>query len=196
MIDKTPYRDRTELIKAEIKGSTGLMYRYAVFLCRDKRLAEDLTQDAWVNIFNSLAIQEKSSQDSESGDTLAIADEPILDFRAYARRCVYNAYVDYLRNPPSRTGSHEVTLPDDDDHRVFGIDDKVHETVSSLDLRNALLQLSEEDRVLVYLKYYEGYGIAEAALEATGLIGGDAYRRHTGVLRKLRALLKTEEARD
>jgi RNA polymerase sigma factor (sigma-70 family) len=198
MIDIPWDRDRIEFIKTEVRTCTGAMYQYARFLCRDRRLAEDITQNAWVTIFKSLANPDQSTPSVEGANESAAAaiHEPIRNFKAYARRCVFNAFVDYLRAAGTRTGIGEVLLPEDEGHRIFRIDDKASEIVSSLDLRNALLQLDEEDRALVYLKYYKGYETAEAALEATGLTGSAAYRRHKAVLRRLRELLTTEEASD
>src|SRR5204862_6378128 len=88
------------------------------------------------------------------------------ELQAYARECVLNAYRDHLRASGTRTGIGEIVLPPDEENRIYRIDDRAEETVSSLDLRRALLQLGEENRSLIYLRYYEGYGIAEAVQDA------------------------------
>jgi len=172
-----PHSDFTERFTAEIVTNLQRMRRYAYYLCRDRELADDITHDACVNLFKS-----------PKAIACLKASGPVK-FGAYAMTAVSNAHKDYIRAPQQRAGRSEVILPDDEGHRVFRVNDRAETTVTSLDLQNALMQLSDDDRLMIYLRYYEGHGIAEAAQEATGLTGTRAFRRHTQILEKLRQLL-------
>jgi len=172
----TSHDDFMNQFKAKVEGNAADMYWYALYLCRDRELAKDLVQDAFLNIYKS--------------------GTPALTFKTYALKCVHNLYLDYLRTPKGRTGRLEVGLPEDDGNRLFRTGDEAAETVTSLDIRSALLQLEDEDRALIFFRYYLGYGVAVAVRMATGLTNGAAYRRHQAVLDLLRAILTTEEAKD
>jgi len=176
-VNQVPYDDFVQEFKAKIAANIRLMYRYAYFLCRDRELAQDITHDACVNIFKSAKA------------IAALANSGPVNIEAYAIRAVGNAFNDYLRAPLKRTGRSEAGLPDDEGHRVFRVADPAETTVTSLDLQNALLQLDDDDRALIYFRYYEGRGIAEAVEMATGLTGGETFRRHKKVLERLRQLL-------
>jgi len=176
-VNHDPHDHFVREFKAKIAGNIRPMVRYARSLCGDLYLAEDLAHDACVNIFKS------------NKAIAALEDDGPVNFKAYARRSVDNAFSDYRRAPRKRTGRFEAGLPDDEGHRVFRVADPVEAKVTSLDLQNALLQLDADDRDLIYFRYYEGRGIADAVELATGLTGGKAFRRHQKVLDRLRQLL-------
>ena len=173
-----PHCDFIDNFKARIARHIGSMYRYAYVLCRDGKLAEDIAHDACVNLFKS---------DRALG---VLADSgPETNFEAYAMTAVANAYRDYLRAPHKRTGRSEAPLPDDEGHRIFHVADHAAATITSIDLQTALLRLDDDDRTLIFLRYYEGRSIADAVQAATGVTGGRAFRRHTQVLDRLRQFL-------
>jgi len=167
--------DFTDSFKAWLEGNVGELYRYAFYLCRDRRLAEDIAHDACVNIFKS--------------------PRRVLKFKSYALSCVHRAYLDHWRAPGHRNGSRECALPADEGHRVYRVGDRSMEIITSIDLRDAMSWLPEEDRELIFLRYYLGYGIAEAVEAATGVTGAAAYPRHQGALDALRVLLITGRRR-
>jgi RNA polymerase sigma factor (sigma-70 family) len=181
LTNRDPQNDFVARFKAEIAKNVRSMYRYAYVLCRDKYLAQDIAHDACVNIFksdNAIAALEGS--------------EPGVNPAAYSLAAVANAFRDYQRAPGKRTGRSEVALPEDEGHRIFRVGDRAEATVTSLDVESALMQLDDDERAVIFLRYYEGRGIADAVQAAMGVPEDRAYRRHRQLLRKLRQLLEQQ----
>jgi len=168
--------DFTNSFKAWLEDNIGDLYRYSFYLCRDRRLAEDITHDACVNIFKS--------------------PRQVLKFKSYALSCVRRAHLDYVRAPGHRTGRAECALPEDGGHRVYRVDDQAVNTITSIDLHNAMSRLPDDEQALVFYRYYLGYGIADAVEVTTGITGAAAYKKHQAALDALRVLLSSMEEAD
>lgn len=107
----------------------------------------------------------------------------------YVQKIVKNAYLDY-RKVPSRTNELETELPAEDtgDARMMRVDD----VESPWELTDALLTLSDEERTLIFYRYYQGMTIKQAG-HVLGLTPSRSYTLHEHALEKLRQLVSEEE---
>lgn len=107
----------------------------------------------------------------------------------YVQKIVKNAYLDY-RKVHSRTNELETELPAEDtgDARMMRVDD----VESSWELTDALLALSDEERTLIFYRYYQGMTIKQAG-HVLGLTRSRSYTLHEQALEKLRQLVSEEE---
>lgn len=152
------------------------VFRCARFFCDTKHDAEDLAQKVCVKIL--------TTQSSKMAS--------IRNVDGYLRTCVRNAYIDTTRIGRSCSNRAEVAIADGEDGKLLGVDDRVEQVASRMDVRMAIRRLDIDDQMLIYLKYYEDKTIENAVREATGLTGSKAFKRHQAVLDQLRELLAEE----
>jgi DNA-directed RNA polymerase specialized sigma24 family protein len=145
------------------------MHAETLWRCKDSHRAEDITQDVLEKFFKKWPDEEYRTR--------------IISKWAYVSNAIKYCYLDWLKNP-SRTTQYEWELPDSEswEHpQVYGPDlDLVR------DVRNAILQLEDRERLFVYLVYYTDTSL-KAAGEMLGMRPIAATRFHKKVLAKLRA---------
>ncbi len=93
-----------------------------------------------------------------------------------------NTIIDFYR---SRKPSEEIPedLPTEED-----LEDKALNRLTLSNLRNALLELSEEERLIIVLHYYEDMSLKDIE-KKTGLSYGQVKIRHNNALKVLRKFL-------
>lgn len=165
-----------EELRQLLKDNITHIYKCAHFFRPDPHDAKDLAHEVCVGILRAQSLDPTT----------------IPNVKAYLRQCVLHAVIDRERIARSRSNRTEVALPEGDDSKLFRLDDPANRVTSYMDVRDAIRELDPEDRMLIYLVYYQGIEIKEAVGEATGLPVGKAYKRHQAVLKRLRVLLAEE----
>lgn len=141
------------------------LLKAAWFCTWDPHLAQDIAQDASVKIMKAWP---------DSRQRAAIITSP-----GYVRQIVVNAFRSHLKNL-SRTNKREVPF--------IAEQDKANTGSADIELRMAILELPENERTLLILRY-EGYTILEAG-RLLGLSRDQAYRLNEQAKRSLDDLLK------
>ena len=122
------------------------MHAEALWWSKNTHRAEDITQDVLERFFKKWPDEECRAL--------------IISKRAYVSTAIKHCYLDWLKNP-SRTTQYEGELPECEsweNPQVCGPDlDLVR------DVRNAILQLKDRERLFVYLVYY-----TDASLKSAG----------------------------
>ena len=135
---------------------------YAFLLCGDRRLAEDLVQDALVKTFTR-------------------ASAPTSP-EAYVRRAILTTYIDGFRRRRRWEAVRHLVHPDDD---AAGPEPLVTDRV---DLHAALETLSPRQRACIVLRFYEDLTVPQIA-DALVLSTGAVKRYLSDALRRLEAVL-------
>lgn len=138
-------------------------------------MGEDMAQEAAIKIYKAW---------SDPAKRASCKCRPV-----YVQTIVKNAYLDY-RKVRSRTNELEIELVVEhaDDVERMRVDD----VESSWELTGALLELSDEERTLIFYRYYQGMTIGEAG-HVLGLSKAGSYKLHERALTKLRRLVSKEE---
>jgi len=145
------------------------LLRWAYYYTRDRKLAEDIAQDAAVRAFKAWPEEEMRGKLTQPG---------------YVRTIVYHCFLDHIK-VPSRTSHGEVKL-DVERH------DQPGQEIDH-DLRRAVLTLEDNERAMIILRYYEDLTIKEAG-SLLGLPMAQAYRLHDKALAHLAGLLDEGKA--
>jgi RNA polymerase sigma-70 factor, ECF subfamily len=149
----------------------GQLLQYASYVIEDTDLARDIAQEAAAKLFKAWPQEDQR--------------EKILTSPAYVRRIVVNCLIDH-RKHRSRTNERESELVGElgDDARV--------DIESGLDVCEAVLHLSEDERYMLFQVYYQDRTIRTAGKEL-GIPESQAYRLHKRAKRNLAELLEQEE---
>ncbi len=156
----------------------GYVYSLALRVCRDRTMAEDITQEVFVQVW-------------ERADTY----EPSLaSVRTWLGLLAHRRAVDRVRREESRR-----TREDRDHRRGPGapapVDDVVLQTLTSERVRAALGGLPAEQRACVVLAYFEGRTFREVAA-TIGIPEGTAKSRIRLALGRLADALAPEVAQE
>ncbi|MEM6749267.1 MAG: RNA polymerase sigma factor [Planctomycetota bacterium] len=167
--------------RAVVDAYTGRVYGLLVSRCRDRDLAEELTQDTFVKVVSVLLAPDGASYHEQGR------------FEPWLFRIALNRLRDELRRRARRgqaQGSAEFEpaadrvaaeqTPDPHDAAVLSED--------ALRLRQAVAQLPDADRELLHLRHTAGLGFAEIA-ETLGQPLGTVLARGHRAIKKLRKLL-------
>jgi len=143
-----------------VQGVAAQLYGYAMSLCADPTLAEDLAQET---IARAIAARR------------APADRP--GFRAWIFRILRNAFIDHTR----RNGRLVVLDGDDmaeaiDGHRTDGPEIFDDSLITALTVRFALTRLNPPQREIIGLVDIAGFSYAEAA-DLLGIPAGTVMSR-------------------
>lgn len=142
------------------------MARYAVLLCGDHHLAEDLTQTTYAKVFAHWRRVSK-------------ADDPV----AYTRAILTKTFLSHRRL--RRSGERPVDqVPDG---AASGTD-----PTTRLDLAAALATLSRADRTILVLRYWEDLGVTDTA-RLLGITDTACRTRTSRALARLRTHLSDLE---
>ncbi len=143
-------------------------FTVAARICNDRELAQDVTQEAFINAFKHMH--------QYRGDA---------PFWAWLRRVTVNHAVSALRKLPRQDAEEleDYMQPSDGDQEGLG---------QCMDLEQALQQLDDEDRMVVWLHDVEGYKHNEIA-ELAGKTESYSKTRLNRARARLRALITDGE---
>ncbi|WP_433059232.1 RNA polymerase sigma factor [Dactylosporangium sp. CS-033363] len=151
-------------------------WKYACFRCRNASLADDLVQAVSEKLFKMWP-NDIARRSIKEGDL------------AYLRKAIDSAYVDFGRKcwrDERRADKLRGNALDALRSTIGGPD---LETVWTV--RDAVRSLEDEQRMIIYLAYYEGHSVSEAGRQI-GLSAGKAHRVHESALKRLRSLLQPD----
>ena len=147
--------------------------RVAYMVCRDRPLAEDIAQTAFINVFERIG----SFDDTRP-------------FRGWFLRSVVNAALT-ASTRDKRTVSLESTLPEDD-AALSRLDPALEEGIDSAEvsaaISAALAQLPPQQRAAIVLRYYLGMSESEMSAHLNCAPGTGRWHLHTA-RRRLKKLL-------
>jgi RNA polymerase sigma-70 factor, ECF subfamily len=121
------------------------IYRYVYFRVADSELAEDITSQVFLKVWEKL-------------DTYQAGQSP---FMAWLYRIAHNAVIDYYRTKKAAISLEDaspVELSHTDD-----VDEKLDLQFQSRELRDALRELTEEQQQVLILKFVDGLSTTEIA---------------------------------
>lgn len=138
------------------------LYRYCYFKTRDAALAEDVTQEAFLRLWE---------REGEQGENLAF-------LYTVARNLIID---EFRRKKPD-------SLPEFPEQTQEGPEEQILRTLA---VRRALKRLEEGERELLLLRYVNGVPMA-ALMKLLGQSRFTIYRRLLKVREKLKQILKEE----
>ena len=137
------------------------IYKYCYFRLRNRDLAEDITQETFLRFFASETYR-------DTGKALQ-----------YLYTVARNLCIDECRRPKTEELPDNLSLDNEED------------MMTSIDLRTALIKLSEDDRELILLRY-----INEVPFSVMGKLYGMSrfalYRRIQSITKKLQGYMGKE----
>ena len=143
-----------------VAATSGRLLGTAVLLCGDHHLAQDLVQTTYTKVFTSWR-------------RVRGADNPV----AYARAILLKTYLSHQRRRSSSESPVEV-VPD-----AAGVGP---DTTVRMDLLTALGELSQQDRAVLVLRYWEDLSVGETS-RALGITDVACRSRTSRALARLRA---------
>ncbi|GCE19757.1 RNA polymerase sigma factor [Dictyobacter kobayashii] len=152
-----------------------ILYSFAYRMVSDHQVAEDLLQEAF------MAVWKRSVTYSRQAGTV----------RSWLFSIMHHRAIDYLRSVKRRAVFSEVTLDEaDQDERVALHDtwDEVWRSVQSHQVREALMSLSTEQRLVIELAYFQGWTHSEIADGCHLPLGTVKARMRLGLIHLKRAL--------
>jgi RNA polymerase sigma-70 factor, ECF subfamily len=149
----------------------GQIYRFCRFRVADEASAQDLTGDIFLNMVEALP-------------RYVIRDTP---FAAWLYRLAHDRVVDHYRRLGRRpTADLSESLPDG----TPGPEVLAIQHASAERLRAAMTQLSDDYRLVLQLRFMEGYDLAQTAQTMCKSVGATKVLQHRA-LRRLAQLLGT-----
>jgi RNA polymerase sigma-70 factor (ECF subfamily) len=170
LVQRAQQRD-PEAIAELYHRYVGPIYRFCLFRVTDDAVAQDLTGDVFLNMVQSLP-------------RYANRGAP---FAAWLFRIAHDRLVDHYRRQ-ARRQTDELTdiMPDN----AAGPEALAAQNVNILHVRQAMGQLSEDYRLVLQLRFVEGYDVAQTARTLRKSIGATKVMQHRA-LRQLAKLLGT-----
>ncbi len=127
------------------------LFSYILIIVKDKHLAEDIFQDAFIKIINTL----RSGNYNEEGK-----------FLPWAMRISHNLIIDYFRRSkrmPMRENSEEYDLFDTLKVYDETIEDQIITGQIHNDVRNLIEHLPEEQKTVLKMRHYQEMSFKEIA---------------------------------
>lgn len=118
------------------------IYRFAFYKTSSKELAEDIASQSFLKLWEKI---------SQGG--------PIQSVQALLYQIARNLIIDHYRSKQNT----EVPLEFELDSQAVHIDEKIHSRIDNELLRPAVMELKEEYREVVVLRYIEELSISEIA---------------------------------
>ena len=162
----------------DLEAQYDKIYRYCYFKLHSKEAAEDITQETFLRFWQSEGYQEK-------GKSLA-----------YLYTIARNLCINEFRKALGEGGPRETHFADtkmEDRHRGNHGEDKTEDVLlSKILLRQALLELTEEEREILLLRYVNEVPVSVVG-RMLGISRFTVRRRTLSALQQLRKLLKEED---
>jgi RNA polymerase sigma-70 factor (ECF subfamily) len=152
------------------------LYRYAMRTLGNEYLAEECTAETFSRFLSAL----------KNGGG------PREYLQAYLYRVAHNWITDYYRRQPPPPLELNIEVLDGDE--IGDPDHALTENLQAERVRAALLHLTEEQRQVVLLKFYEGWRNQEVAQALEKPIGAVKSLQHRGLNALRRILLREKEA--
>ncbi len=152
-----------------------IMYSLAYRMVADHQVAEDLLQDAFLSVW-----KRATSYSPQSGAV-----------RSWLVSIMHHRTIDYLRAVRRRSVMKEATLDEvERDERTAFPDawDEAWQNVQSAKIREALMNLPTEQRMVIELAYFQGWTHSEIAEGCQIPLGTVKARMRLGLVRLKRAL--------
>lgn len=157
------------------------LYSLAYKMVSDHQLAEDLLQETFIRVWRSAVTY------SPKAGTV----------RGWLFTILRNHTIDYLRTRRQRTASKEIPLGEIEcDDRVVAFDntwEEVRRHEEQAQIREALGQLNEKQRMVLELSYFQGYTHVEIANMCKLPLGTVKSSMRQGLLALKRELMKRGE---
>jgi RNA polymerase sigma factor (sigma-70 family) len=151
------------------------LYSFAYRIVMDHHIAEDLLQEAFMAVW-----KRSTTYSGQSGSV-----------RSWLFSIMHHRAIDYLRSVKRRSVLNEVMLEeaDQDEHvAVPDIWEDVWRSVQSHQVREALMSLSTEQRMVVELSYFQGWTHSEIAEGCHIPLGTVKARMRLGLMHLKRSL--------
>lgn len=156
-----------------------VLYSLAYRMVADHQVAEDLLQEAFLSVW-----RHARSYSSQSGTV-----------RGWLISIVHHRSIDYLRAVRRRAGLKEITWEEveQDEHMAFpDVWEDAWRSVQSGQIREALMHIPSEQRMVIELAYFQGWTHSEIAEGCEIPLGTVKARMRLG-LSRLRGLLAQME---
>ena len=168
LIQRAQARD-AEAVAALYHRYSGQIYRYCLFRVSDEAVAQDLTGDIFLNMVESLPHYVDWG----------------APFAAWLFRIAHRRVVDHYRRQARRqTDELSDSLPDSQP----GPEAVAAQHTELQRLRQAMGQLSEDYRMVLQLRFVEGYDLAQAAHSLRKSIGATKAMQHRALQQLARLL--------
>jgi len=162
-------RHDTEAVAQLYRRYSGQIYRFCLFRVGDEAAAQDLTEDVFLNMVESLPRYEDRG----------------APFSAWLFRIAHHRVVDYYRREARRPMAElKDTLPDSQP----GPEVMASLNADAQRLSRAMGQLSYDYRLVLQLRFVEGFDLAHAAVTMQKTVGATKTMQHRA-LRQLARLL-------
>ncbi|WP_193509816.1 sigma-70 family RNA polymerase sigma factor [Cryobacterium sp. BB736] len=158
---------QAQLLRALHDEHAAALWRYVLWLCGDRQLAEDIVQETLLRAWRRPKVLDQSESSA----------------RAWLFTVARNLVIDNYRSARARNELGAAELPE------RAVDDGVDAALDRWLVADALAGLSEEHRAVVVLSYYRGQSIAQIA-DALELPQGTVKSRLHYALRALRLALQ------
>ncbi len=152
-------------------------YNYILMLVKDSDAAEDIAQELFIKVINSI----KSGRYSDSGK-----------FQSWLMRIAHNMVIDYFRHQNQRkelSTDTEVNILNNKELVDENVEDKLMSSQREVIIRKLLDKLPVEQREVVVLRHYLGLSFKEIA-EHTDVSINTALGRMRYALLNLRKLIE------
>jgi RNA polymerase sigma-70 factor (ECF subfamily) len=158
---------QAQLLRALHDEHAAALWRYVLWLCGDRQLAEDIVQETLLRAWRRPKVLDQSESSA----------------RAWLFTVARNLVIDNYRSARARNELGTAELPE------RAVDDGVDAALDRWLVADALAGLSDEHRAVVVLSYYRGQSIAQIA-DALELPQGTVKSRLHYALRALRLALQ------
>jgi RNA polymerase sigma-70 factor, ECF subfamily len=151
------------------------VYRFLIRTTGDEQLSQDLTQDTFIKIIRSI----------EKFDIYGKAK-----FSTYIITVSKNCYIDYLRKQKNFMSS--IPVEEINNLETIGMEEAVLDRVFSEDIIEKLEGLSDEQKIVIKMKYMEGLTLREIGSRLNLEPKTIKSRIHNGIV-KLRKMFEGSE---
>ncbi len=152
-----------------------LLYSLAYRVVTDTQVAEDLLQETFFAVWRNA-----SSYSAQSGQV-----------RSWLISIIHHRAIDHLRSMRRRGGNNKIPLDDIEHEESMAVPDVWDEAwlnIQGTQVRTALFQLSQEQRQVIELAYFQGWTHSEIAEGCQIPLGTVKARMRLGLLRLRRIL--------
>lgn len=156
------------------------LYSLAYRMVGDHQIAEDLLQETFLRVWRHAATY----------------SAPVGSVRVWLFAILHNYAVDHLRKQRQRTASKEIPLGDIEFDERFGLADIWEEVLQHEEqarLHEALAHLSEKQRKVLELSFFQGYAHSEIAALCKMPLGTVKSCMRLGLMALKRELMKSGE---